>query len=410
MDFPRKSDDRPENNDYSNDRHDNNRNEDRRYNNDRYNDDRNSRYNDRGGDRRGYDNDRYGDRGGDRRGYDNDRYDDRGGDRRGYDNNRYNDRGGDRRGYDNDRYGDRGGDRRGYDNDRGQSRYNNRDRGGYGGNRGGGGGFRGGGRMQNNRRRNVPQRPTSEKDFAILELKYGTIYGGEPNFYAIAEICILFFEATTNKIYIENWQNRGNIDYVSVYSKVDELGHTVEKVKEVVNMSTGRVKPFQEDFELDERAVEYNFRQLRPAKDQIKRFLQTVVQKYTINNIITFDGRRDVFLCESTGFKFDSPRRPRNIIDLQKILNKETKYLFSLNKLSLVSGFEFDHIDSKLRSNNNEYWIHPMAAKHLIPKTAAWDAARLLATHNEFRDHFPDFMIKAQLLLNKITKSKDVEE
>ena len=284
-----------------------------------------------------------------------------------------------------------------YDNNRSDNRYGNNN-------------HRSGGRQpfNQNRRRQAPPRPTSERDFAILELKYGNIYGGNSNFYAIAEIAILFFEATTNKIYIENWQNRGNIDYISVYSKVDELGHTVEKVREVINMSTGRVKPYQEDFQLDERALAYNFNQLRPAKQSIKKFLLNTFQKYQINNIITFDGRRDIFLCESTGFKFDSPRRPRNIIDLQKVLNKETKYLFSLNKLSMISGFEFDHIDSKLRTNNLEYWIHPMAAKHLIPKTAAWDAARLLATHNEYRDHYPDFMIKAQLLLNKISEAKKV--
>jgi hypothetical protein len=282
-----------------------------------------------------------------------------------------------------------------YDNNRSDSRYNNNNR--------------GGGRPFNrNNRRQQPERPTSDKDFAILELKYGNIYGGQPNFYAIAEIAILFFEATTNKIYIENWKNTGNIDYVSVYSKVDELGHTVEKVKEVVNMATGRVKPFQEDFELDERALNYAFGQLKPSKMYIKKFLLNTFQKYRIDHIITFDGRRDVFLCESTGFKFDSMQRQRNIIDLQKVLNKETKYLFSLNKLSLVSGFEFDHIDSKLRTNNLDYWIHPMAAKHLVPKTAAWDAARLLATHNEYREHFSDFMIKAQLLLNKISQAKNV--
>jgi hypothetical protein len=53
--------------------------------------------------------------------------------------------------------------------------------------------------------------------------------------------------------------------------------------------------------------------------------------------------------------------------------------------------------------------LHPIAAKQLRPKSAAWDAARLLMIHNEFYDHREDFLVKAQQLLNKIQTLKDVE-
>ncbi|MBV6655141.1 MAG: hypothetical protein KI786_15350, partial [Mameliella sp.] len=69
-------------------------------------------------------------------------------------------------------------------------------------------------------------------NIAFLELKYGNIYGGYPNFYAISEICLLVFEQDTNRIFIETFINNANVDFVSVYSKVDELGHTVGRVKE----------------------------------------------------------------------------------------------------------------------------------------------------------------------------------
>ena len=199
-------------------------------------------------------------------------------------------------------------------------------------------------------------------NFAILELKYGNIYGGYPNFFAIAEISMLVFEERSNKIFIETWMNKLDVDYVSVFSKTNELGHTIGRSKEVINMRTGRSRPFMEEFQLEDRALQYTFKQLRPVQIWVKKFLLTNLRKYQIRDIITFDGRRDIFLCERSGINFSRV----NIIDLQKELNKETDYLFSLNKLAVIANFRME--GSYLRSNKIEYWLNPIAAKQLSPK------------------------------------------
>ena len=240
-------------------------------------------------------------------------------------------------------------------------------------------------------------------NIAILELKYGNIYGGYPNFFAIADIALLNFETRTGKIFIEAWQNPADVDYVSVLSETDELGHTVGRRKEVVNMRTGRARPYDEEFKLDDRALQYSFTSLRPQQNRIKGFLLKNLRKYRVEEILTFDGRRDIFLAERTGVNFAQA----NIIDLQKELNKETDYLFSLNKLSIIAGFRMD--GSYLRSNNLEYWLHPIASKQLYPGSAAFDAARLLMIHNEYRYHRVDFLMRAQRLLNKIQERKAAE-
>lgn len=243
-----------------------------------------------------------------------------------------------------------------------------------------------------------------ENNIAFLELKYGNIYGGFPNFFAIAEVSLLVFEKRSKKIFIETWVNKVDVDYVSVYSKTNELGHTIGRYKEVINMRTGRRRPFMEEFKIDKRALQYSFKQLRPVHIRVKRFLLDALRKYQIQTIITFDGRRDIFLCERSGVRFGRA----NIIDLQKELNKETDYLFSLNKLAVIIGFDMD--GSYLRSNNLEYWLHPIAAKQLHPGTAAWDAARLLMVFNEFHEYQVDFLLKAQQLLNKIQATKPEEK
>ena len=239
------------------------------------------------------------------------------------------------------------------------------------------------------------------QDFAILELKYGNIYGGFPNFFAIAEISLLVFERRTNKIFLESWINNADVDYVSVYSRTDDLGHTISREREVINMRTGRPRPWQEDFQHDEHGLRWVFKNLRPVHQNVKRFLFGAMRKYRVQTVVVFDGRRDIFLCEKAGVNFYNV----NIFDLQKALNKETDYLFSLNKLSKVIDFRLD--GSYLRSNNLEYWLHPIAAKQIIPGTAGWDAVRLLMVHNEYEMHHQDFIRKAALLLNKIQKRKE---
>lgn len=234
------------------------------------------------------------------------------------------------------------------------------------------------------------------RNIAFLELKYGNIYGGYPNFYAISEIALLVFEPETNRIFLESFINNAPIDIVNVFSEVDELGHTVGRKKEVLNLRTGRRQEFDEEFKLDEEELSYEFQKLRPSKQPIKNFLIKNMRKYRFRDVVVFDGRRDIFLCERSGANFSR----NNIIDIQKDLNKETDYLFSLNKLAVVIDFELDR--SYLRSNNLEYWLHPIAARQIVPRSAAFDAARLLMVFNEYAYHRDDFMIKAQLLLNKI--------
>lgn len=235
---------------------------------------------------------------------------------------------------------------------------------------------------------------------AFLELKYGNIYGGFPNFYAISEIAFLVFENSSNKIFLESFVSNANVDIVNVYPQINELGHTIGRGKEVVNLRTRRRKPFKEDFRLEEGDLQNAFHNLRPTKMPIKGFLGRALKKYQFKDIIVFDGRRDVFLCEKSGANFSRA----NIIDIQKNLNKETDYLFSLNKLSVVINFEMDR--NYLRSNNLEYWLHPIAAKQITPKSAAYDAARLMMVYNEYTQHHGDFLINAQKLLNKIQTEK----
>ncbi len=242
-----------------------------------------------------------------------------------------------------------------------------------------------------------------EDKFAILELKYGNVYGGYPNFFAISEICLLVFEPDTKRIFIESWSNNADVDYVSVDTKVNELGHTLSRFKTVVNMRTRRRKPFEEEFQLSDEDLQENFRKLRMTRNNVKRFLSNNMRKYRVDKLYTFDGRRDIFLCERSGINFERVY----IMDLQKDINAETNYLFSLKKLGVVAQFDFD--GNYLRSANEEYWLHPIAARQIMPKSAAYDAAQLLMVQREFVRHHDNFLIRAAQVLQQIENETPAE-
>lgn len=242
-------------------------------------------------------------------------------------------------------------------------------------------------------------------NIAFLELKYGNIYGGYPNYFVISDISLLVFEPDSKKIFLESMSINADVDVVFVNTKVDELGHTVGRLKYVANLRTRRKQRFLEEHKLDERDLDEAFKKSRDVKRHVKGFLMKNFRKYRVRDIVTFDGRRDIFLCERSGVDFGRIA----IHDIQRDLNKECNYLFSLNKLAVIIGFGNDN--SNLKSNNISYFLHPIAGRQVKPKSAAYDAARLLMIHQEYREHKDDFLMKAALLLNKIqVKQKEKEE
>ncbi len=237
-------------------------------------------------------------------------------------------------------------------------------------------------------------------NIAFLELKYGNIYGGPPNFYVISEASLLVYEPRTRRIFLESTPNNVDVDIVNVYSKIDDLGNTTERVREVVNLRSMRKNKYDPEFRLDERPLGDLYYRVGGTKRYLSNFFNKNIRKYDIRDLVTFDGKRDIFLCEKMGVDF----RRIHINDIQKDITQETNYLFSLNKLSVITNYRFD--GSYVSSNNLDYRLHPIAAKQIRPKTAAEDAVRLLVVHEEFMQHREDFMMKAALLLNKIERAK----
>ncbi|MBT8219172.1 MAG: hypothetical protein KJP00_05085 [Bacteroidia bacterium] len=237
-----------------------------------------------------------------------------------------------------------------------------------------------------------------------MEVKYGCIHGGYPNYFVVSEVALLIYEPKNRKIFIEQFSTNADLDLVYVHAKTNELGHTIGRDKFVYNLRTRRRKEFDEDFKLTEDQIKQLFQNSYGARKAINGFFYKVLKKYRFRDIITFDGKRDVFLVEKQGVNL----RGKKIYDIQKTLTKKCNYLFSMNKLAVATGFETT--EDAIKSNNLSFYLHPMAGKHVYPGSAAWDAARMFIVHQEFVQHQDNFLTKAALLLQKIQDSEEAEK
>lgn len=236
---------------------------------------------------------------------------------------------------------------------------------------------------------------------AYLEVKYGCIHGGYPNYFVVSEVSLLIYEPKNRKIFIEQFATNADLDLVYVHAKTNELGHTIGREKFVYNLKSRERKEFNEEYKLDEEQLRELFQSSYGARKAINGFFYKVMKKYRFRDIITFDGKRDVFLVEKQGVNL----KGKKIYDIQKTLTKQCNYLFSMNKLSVATGFNVQ--EEAIKSNNLSFYLHPIAAKHVYPGSAAYDAARMFIVHQEFMQHKDAFLKNAALLLQKIQTAEE---
>ncbi len=236
-----------------------------------------------------------------------------------------------------------------------------------------------------------------DKTIAFLELKYGHVYGGSQWQKVVNDASVLVYKPETNRIRIYTKTFRSNLDIVLSHGIADEYGITSGRKFEVLDMANGRIKPYDEEFQLseDERNhLRINFTKL---KGQLKQFILGIMKYHRLDSLITYGGSRDISLLEHSGIRFN--RGPR-IEDTQRLLQKYTKHLFSLNMISKIVNFEY--AGGWMTSNNCEYRIADRTQPQMRDNTATYDVCRAFLAHMEFTNYQQDMIIKAALQMQKV--------
>jgi hypothetical protein len=236
-----------------------------------------------------------------------------------------------------------------------------------------------------------------DKVVAFMELKYGHVYGGTAWKKVVNDISILVYNPETDEIRIYAKQFKSDLKLVLSNGESDDLGITVGRSFEVLELMSNKILPYDEKFELPKGEETKMQKEVLKMKTQLKQFLVGVMKYQQIVELVTFGGSRDITLCEQAGIKFN---RIRKVTDTQRQLQKYTKHLFSLNMISKIIDFEYEF--GWIRSNNCEYHIKERTQPQMRLNSATMDACRQFLAHREFVDFQESMIIKAALQMQKV--------
>lgn len=236
-----------------------------------------------------------------------------------------------------------------------------------------------------------------DKTIAFLELKYGHVYGSSQWQKVVNDASVLVYKPESNKIRIYTKTFKTNLDIVLSHGVADQYGITNGRKFEVLDMTTNEIKPYDENFQLTEEERMHPRLDTTKLKGQLKQFILAVMKYHRLDSLITYGGSRDISLLEHSGVRFG--RGPR-MEDTQRLLQKYTKHLFSLNMISKIINFEYS--GGWMTSNNCEYRIADRSQQYMRENTATLDVTRAFLVHQEFINFQQDMIIKAALQMQKV--------
>jgi|TARA_B110000285_G_C15137393_1_gene628020 hypothetical protein len=236
-----------------------------------------------------------------------------------------------------------------------------------------------------------------DKAIAFMELKYGHIYGGTPWKKVVNDASILIYKPDTDEMRIYTKQFRSDLQIVLSNGVSDDLGITVGRNFQVLDMGTQRRMSFKDDFELPRNIETKKKKEADKIKMQLNQFMTGIMKYQDVETLVTFGGSRDVTLCKQAGVRF---HRDLKIVDTQRLLQRYTKHLFSLNMISQIVNYEYEF--GWIRSNNCEYHIKERTQTQMRSNTATFDVCRQFLAHREFMDYQQSMIIKAALQMQKV--------
>ncbi|KAB8141291.1 hypothetical protein F8S13_19540 [Chloroflexia bacterium SDU3-3] len=228
----------------------------------------------------------------------------------------------------------------------------------------------------------------------FLDLEWGQIYGTAGREFFPTEIGMVIAHGEAGAPTFVSRKIALDIDLVIRRNRVDGAGKTIGYSESVVNLARDEhQKPFDSRFRLGKQDRQRIHTLYRAALDELRGAVNAVVAAERVQHTILFGGRNDIKLLNQA--RVDTIRL--NISDLQRILQREVGYVFSLDKISGVLGFRSN--GAQFGTANFRYAV-PREHRHIIkPHRALGDACRIFAIFQEYRRAHPYVIEQCQRYL-----------
>jgi hypothetical protein len=213
----------------------------------------------------------------------------------------------------------------------------------------------------------------------FLDMEWGQVYGSYRRHFIPIEVGAVISGSEDGVPVLESRKFRHDIDLVIRRNTINQIGKTIGFSEWVANIGRGEYqKPFDPNYRLKKTEKLAAGKLSLKVLDELRQYLYSLFKKYQVSQIVLFGGREDLNLLRKANINTSNI----TIVDIQRIIQSEIRYLFSLDKISLIIGF---YSSNKSFGSKNLRYLLPERYKYLIkPHKAIGDACRIFVIYEEF--------------------------
>ena len=213
----------------------------------------------------------------------------------------------------------------------------------------------------------------------FLVMEWGQVYGSYRRNFIPIEIGAVISNSEAGLPVLEGKKFHHDIDLVIRRNIINQIGKTVGFSETVANIGRGEYqKGFDPSYRLSKTAKATVRELLQKSLYELRQYIHLLFKKHQVTQIVLFGGNEDLNLLRKARVDISNIK----VIDIQRVIRKEVRYLFSLDKISLVIGF---YSSNKFFGSKNFRYPLPERYKYLIrPHRAIGDACRIFVVYREF--------------------------
>lgn len=213
----------------------------------------------------------------------------------------------------------------------------------------------------------------------FLDMEWGQIYGSYRGDFILIEVGAVISNSRERSPILESRRFRHDINLVIRRNTIDQAGKTTGFSEWVANIGRGEYKKtFDPNYRLKKTDKIAAQRLSRKVLSDLRQYIHGLFKKHQVSEIVFFGGHEDIKLLKKANINVSNIM----MTDIQRIIQNEVRYLFSLDKISLIIGF---YSSNKTFGSDDSRYPLPERYKYLIrPHKAIGDACRIFVIYEEF--------------------------
>lgn len=237
----------------------------------------------------------------------------------------------------------------------------------------------------------------------FLDLEWGQVYGSYRGHFVPREVGCIISKPGHVAQNFESKKFHYDVNLVIRRNTIDASARTTGFSETVMNPERDEYqKVYDPSFRLKTEDKVLAHRISRRAIRELGSYISLLLQRHDINRLVLFGGTEDLKLLQQGGVFLSK----LDITDVQHVIQKETSFCFSLDKIAFIIGFTSD--TKRFGAKNVQYRI-PTQYRYMIkPHRAIGDVCRIFTAHQEFYHDRNGFIndCKQYLRLHEETKPK----